>query len=102
MYFAEVCVIVRKNKEELFSLETGMLFECDLDEAAYLELRTLLRGINVSLDDVDDILLDRSLNRVSESCHIRSQIHASDYPSRPACQRGRKSGLTSDIRAHIY
>ena len=46
VYFAEVCVTshVCKNKEELFSLETGMLFECDFDEAAYLELRTLLKG----------------------------------------------------------
>ena len=46
VYFVEICVIshVCKNREELFALEVGELFECDLDEAAFRELEVLLRG----------------------------------------------------------
>ena len=46
VYFAEVCVISHacRNRRELFRLDVGTLFECDFDERAFLELRTLLRG----------------------------------------------------------
>jgi hypothetical protein len=46
VYFAEVCVTshVCKNREELFNLEVGTLFECEFDEHAFLELRELLKG----------------------------------------------------------
>ena len=46
VYFAEVCVTshVCRNRDELFNLEVGTLFECDFDEHAFLELRDLLKG----------------------------------------------------------
>ena len=46
VYFVEVCVInhVCRNKAELFALQVGELFECDLDEAAVLEMEGLLKG----------------------------------------------------------
>lgn len=44
VYFAEVCVtsFVCRNRAELFNLDYGDLFECDLDEAAYMELGGIL------------------------------------------------------------
>ena len=46
VYFAEVCVVshVCRNRARLFSLEVGELFECDIDEGAFRELRELLSG----------------------------------------------------------
>jgi hypothetical protein len=46
VYFGEVCVTsqVCRNKEELFALEVGDLFECDFDQAGFQELRSMLSG----------------------------------------------------------
>ena len=46
VYYAEVCVVshVCRNRARLFSLEVGELFECDIDEGAFRELRELLSG----------------------------------------------------------
>ena len=46
VYYAEVCVVshVCRNRARLFSLEVGELFECDIDESAFRELRELLSG----------------------------------------------------------
>ena len=44
VYYAEVCVLnhVCRNRRKLFSLKVGALFECQLDEAAFEELQTIL------------------------------------------------------------
>ena len=44
VYFAEVCVLsfVCRNRDKLFRLGVGELFECDLDRGRWRELRTLL------------------------------------------------------------
>ena len=46
VYYAEVCVTAHacRNGAELFELEVGELWECDLDEDRFRELRTLLSG----------------------------------------------------------
>ena len=46
VYYGEVCVLshICRNGAVLFSLEVGEPFVCDLDEAAFLGLRELLRG----------------------------------------------------------
>ena len=44
VYYAEVCLLshICRNRRELFELEYGELFRCDLDDGAYLELKQLL------------------------------------------------------------
>ena len=46
VYFVEVCLTshVCRNRKELFGLALGSLFECDFDEAAFLELEALLKA----------------------------------------------------------
>ena len=45
VYFVEVCVasFVCHNRAELFRLDYGDLFQCDLDEDAFMELDDVLR-----------------------------------------------------------
>ena len=44
VYYTEVCVMshICRNRDALFKLRVGELFECDFDEAAFLGLRNIL------------------------------------------------------------